>query len=369
MSNPIFGEMLILFLLIAGSARIFFVKYGKVDTLAILAPLAAVLAVLQTAAWGADTFSALIGALAVFAALINFRASLRFAAGLYVDRYSAAFKAGSLFLIILSMLILAALFYFKPVNLNEKHAGVTKQKIAVSGNFTSGFERYNYLSFPAGAIFMYSPAEKSETALDSQHEKANAAHADGNRDEVRTILFVCDKRADSFHYEPLFYALAERGWTVYTGDFFTRDVQWYKGAANTKALRRLAMILDYILHTERFKAQQDFFSFNSAKEFEVLLNFAKENEAERFSPVFIAGDWMAERAISDFCRLHSDDVRGGISLTACSDCKTPGFGCIPITNPLLAFYFHLERANDTSSAKKCAHSLIQCMEEKQGEAL
>lgn len=369
MSNPVFGEFLILFLLLVSGVRIFFVKYGKVDTLAILAPLAAALSVLQIIAWGADSFSAVIGALSLFAALINFRAALRFTAGLYIDRYSVSFKVGAVSLIILSSIVLAALGYFMPVNLNKKHVGAIKQKITVSGNFTSGFERQNHFSFPSGEVYIYSPAEKSENEAENTHEKQAASATDTNLNSVRTILFVCDKRADSFHYEPFFYALAERGYTVYTGDFFTRDVQWYKGAANAKPLRRFVMILDYLLHTERFKAQQDFFSFNSSKEFEVLLNFAKEYEKDRFRSVFILGDWMAERTIPDFCKLHSDDVLGGSSLVTCSGYETPGFGCIRITNPLLAFYFQLERAKDTSSADKMAHSLIEYMaaSAKQGD--
>ncbi|MGP1458054.1 MAG: hypothetical protein ACTTKL_01930 [Treponema sp.] len=372
MSHPVFGEFLILFLLLVSGARIFFLKYGKLDTLTILAPLSLLLSILQIASWGADTFSTAVFALSFFAFAINFRSLLRFTAGLYVDRYSVSFKTGAFFLLVLATAVLAALLYFKPLNINAKRSDVIKQKIAVSGSFTSGFEGQNHFSLPSGEIYIYSPAVHSENGIAIQN--AEQASADANDDgkngnaetaanDTRTIIFVSDKRADSFHYEPLFYALAERGFKIYTGNFYLPDLKWYKGAANSKPLRRFTMVLDSILHTERFKAQQDFFSFNSAKEFEVLLNFAKENEAERFSPVFIVGDWMAERAIPDFCRLHSGDVRGGVSLSAFPEYETPGFGCIRITNPLLAFYFRLERAKDYSQAEQTAFALIRHMDE------
>ena len=344
MSNPIFGELLILFLLLLNSARIFFLKYGKIDALTVLAPLCAILSALQIIAWGADIFSLAVFVVSIFAFFTNFRALLRFLSGLYVDHYSIAFKSGAFFIIIMSSAIFAALIYFRPLNFGITKSVAKKEKIPVSGSFTSGFEPAGFFTIPCGEVYIYSPDPQISNAEQNKNPP---------------IIFISDKRADSINYEPLFYELAEQGFKVYTGDFYARDLKWYKGAANIKIFRRFSMILDYIFNKTQFENQQDFFAFNSASELEKLLNFIIEREGQDFLPLFALGDWMSERALKDFYSAHSEDICGTLSLTDCADYKTKGFGLIEITNPLLALYLGFNRASSNSQTEKIAHEVIE----------
>ena len=347
MPNPIFGELLILFLLILNSARIFFLKYGKIDSLTVLAPLCTILSVLQIIAWGADIFSLAVFAVSVFAFFTNFRALLRFLSGLYVDHYSVAFKSGAFFIIIISSAICAVLIYFRPLDFGIIKSDVKKEKIPVSGSFTLGFEQSGFFTIPCGEVYVYSPSSQA---------------AEEKSDARPPVIFISDKRADTLNYEPLFYELAERGFKIYTGDFYSRDLKWYKGAANTKIFRRFAMISDYIFKKSQFEAQQDFFAFNSASEFEDLLNFIKEREKQDFLPLFAVGDWMSERTLPDFYSAHRNEICGYLSLTDCSEYKTKGFGLIEITNPMLALYLGFGRASNNSQTEKIAREVISIIE-------
>ena len=78
MESPFFGELLILFLIFLNCARIFLLKFGKVDSLTVLAPVSLVLAFLHIIAWNAVVFSLSILAISLFCVLINFRSFLCF---------------------------------------------------------------------------------------------------------------------------------------------------------------------------------------------------------------------------------------------------------------------------------------------------
>ena len=57
METPFLGELLIIFLILLNCVRIFLLKFGKIDSLTILAPISVVLAILQIFAWNVDIFS------------------------------------------------------------------------------------------------------------------------------------------------------------------------------------------------------------------------------------------------------------------------------------------------------------------------
>ena len=114
MVYPVLGQILILSVVIINCSRIFFLKFGKIDSLTVLAPLAVILSFIQIAAWKADFFSFIILAISILNFFVNFRAFLRFISGLYVDHYSLGFKIGEIIIIILSAFELGILIYFFP---------------------------------------------------------------------------------------------------------------------------------------------------------------------------------------------------------------------------------------------------------------
>ena len=129
MYNPILGEWLILSLLFLNCIRIFFIKYGKVDVLTVLAPVCVILSVLQIVAWGIYLYSAVILFISIFCFFTNFRAFLRFKAGLLVDHYSAAFKIGEVMVLLLTLGVGALLVYFRPGNTRPSDYSAEIKKI------------------------------------------------------------------------------------------------------------------------------------------------------------------------------------------------------------------------------------------------
>ena len=66
MSNAVVGILIILFLIILNCGRLFFLKFGRVDVLTLLAPLCVILSILQIIAWKADFFSLILLGISVF---------------------------------------------------------------------------------------------------------------------------------------------------------------------------------------------------------------------------------------------------------------------------------------------------------------
>ncbi len=338
MINPALGEFLILFLLILNASRIFFVKYGALDSLSLLAPLSLMLSVLQIAAWNADIFSVAILALSILSFFTNFRAVQRFAAGLFIDYFSAAFKTGAFFVMLPAVAIGAALIYFRPLTLGRAKTPVMRERIPVSGLLSSGVESAASFSLPSGVIYVYRPLQKPTT-------------------DKPAVLFVSDKRADTLHYEPYLYALSARGYTVYTGDFYASDVKWYGNALNMRIFRRQAMIFEYLLHRKEFEAQKDFFSFNSLKELEALRDFVKKNDPD--VPLFAVGDWMAEDALKDFRAHYAAEEGGAYALTACPFYWSAGWGCIEMTDPFLFSFLGFEKNTDGEEVEQMANATAE----------
>ena len=55
---------------------------------------------------------------------------------------------------------------------------------------------------------------------------------------------------------------------------------------------------------------------------------------------------MADAAAVDFIRQANGRVSGALALDSVSEYRTPGFGCIEQTDPLLASFFGVERDRD-----------------------
>ena len=327
MGSSILGELLILFLLILNCSRMFFLRYGKVDSLTILAPVCLILSILQILSWNADVFSILLLVISLFSFFTNFRALLRFSSGLYIDHYSIAFRIGAFLILLFSVAETAILIYFFPVTMIPSKYGVTRETIRINGSFNGSFDRAKKFTLSNGTIYKY----ENEDKLKQLPEK---------------IILVSDKLGDSSAYVPLMIKLAEKGYTVYTGDFYSKDVRWRHNITDARYFRNISMFYEYIKNPVQFKAQKEFFSYNSRKEIEALVKFVKndeltsskeENESELSKSYFLIGDWMSEIALDDYQKENSENLLGIMKLSEQEEYKTPGFGFIQLTNPARAY--------------------------------
>ncbi len=325
MGSSVLGELLILCLLIINCSRIFFLKYGKVDSLTLLAPVCLVVSVLQILAWNADIFSITLLAISVFATIINFRAMLRFCSGLYVDHYSPAFKIAAILVLLVAIAETVLLLHFLPSKITPSNYGVKKEIFRITGSFNSGFEKTQDLRLSNGVVHKYTGEDQSMR-------------------KPEPIIIISDKRADSESYVPYMVLLSQKGYDVYCADFYSKDLKWIHNAADLRYFRRIAMLFEYRKNPVQFRAKKEFFSYNSKKEIEEIVKFVKLQNPD--SMPFIVTDWMGEIALDDFVKQNGKNLSGTMKLCEFKEYSTAGFGFINITDPLAAFILGFSDENE-----------------------
>lgn len=324
MANPLFGQLLILSLLFINSVRIFFLKFGKVDSLAVLAPLCVVLSVLQIIAWKADVFSLTILFFSVFAFIINFRALLRFISGLYVDHYSMAFSVGAIFIAVLVILQTVLMILFWPYSIKVSDYNIEKKVVRLTGSFREGFSETGPFVVSNAQAYVYNPV--------------NAVS-----DDV-FVLFVPDKRADTSHYEPYLRAVANCGYKVLSVDYFSKDLKWLHNGADISYFRRMVMILKYMMKPILFEAEKEFYTYNTLQECKETFNLVARKIGDMPKVIFI-GDEMTKDGIKDFCK-DNNSVLGYFSLTDFEEYKSVGLGCVSQVAPLISYRLGIEEENN-----------------------
>ena len=348
MYNPILGEWLILSLLFLNCSRIFFIKYGKVDVLTVLAPICVILSVLQIVAWGVYLYSAVILFISIFCFFTNFRAFLRFKAGLLVDHYSAAFKIGEVMVLLLTLGVGALLVYFRPGNTRPSDYSAEIKKIRLSGDFTGGFSESLPFQLAQGEVILVQPAD--ERNFNGQ-----------------SIIVMADKSATAAEYMPLMLNFAGKGFKVFSGEFYARDMKWCHSGADFKFFRRSMLFHDRLFDLKQFEMQKQFFTFNIEKEFGAMLKLVKDETLRddgTFEPVYLVGDWMSGIALPEFKADNADSVSGYALLTDFEEYQTPGFGFIQSTDPLLAYKIGLEKDLNFTAARTIAEKIEKQIPER-----
>ena len=348
MYNPILGEWLILSLLFLNCIRIFFIKYGKVDVLTVLAPVCVILSVLQIVAWGVYLYSAVILFISIFCFFTNFRAFLRFKAGLLVDHYSVAFKIGEVMVLLLTLGVGALLVYFRPGNTRPSDYSAEIKKIRLSGDFTGGFSESLPFQLAQGEVILVQPAD--ERNFNGQ-----------------SIIVMADKSATAAEYMPLMLNFAGKGFKVFSGEFYARDKKWCHSGADFKFFRRSMLFHDRLFDLKQFEMQKQFFTFNIEKEFGAMLKLVKDETLRddgTFEPVYLIGDWMSGIALPEFKADNADSVSGYALLTDFEEYQTPGFGFIQSTDPLLAYKMGLEKDLNFTAARTIAEKIEKQIPER-----
>ncbi len=348
MYNPILGEWLILSLLFLNCIRIFFIKYGKVDVLTVLAPVCVILSLLQIVAWGAYLYSAVILFISIFCFFTNFRAFLRFKAGLYVDHYSVAFKIGEVVVLLLTLAVGALLVYFRPGSTRPSDYSAEIKKIRLSGDFTGGFSESLPFQPAQAEVILVEPADKKDF-------------------NGQSIIVMADKSATAAEYMPLMLSFAGKGFKVFSGEFYARDMKWCHSGADFKFFRRSKLFHDRLFDLKQFEMQKQFFTFNIEKEFGAMLKLVKDETTQEdgtFEPVYLIGDWMSEIAMPEFKADNADSVSGYALLTNFEEYQTPGFGFIQSTDPLLAYKMGLKKDLEFTAAKAVAEKIVKLIPER-----
>ena len=330
-----YGELLIFVLLFVTNIRVFFVDSAKRDPLAALAPLTFLLSILQILAWGVGMFTALGLIISFFVLLSNFHALFRYSERLYVDHYSPLMMVWAIFTSILSLAAIVALFIFAPKELNSRNLGITETSYKYTGEFRSGFDQTQKFQKVNATLYEYKlDNKKADEKLGGDREPQTL--------QQPIVLFVPDKRGDTYYYKPFLQLLAQKGFTVVSGDFYARDGKWFHSLLDLKILRRISMVTESMSDPYYFNSQREFYTYNIGLECKALLNIVRE----KYGPdcqIFVISDGMSNDAVNDLVKTKQKNVVGTFSLNTIAGYKTSGYGCIAQTAPLLNMVMGLER--------------------------
>ncbi len=343
-----YGELLVFALLFITNLRVFFVQHVRRDPLVVLAPFTFVIAILQILAWGIDAFTVLGLFIALLVLLSNFHAIFRYTERLYIDHYSPLMKVWAILTIAVSSLALAAAIYFAPVEQNNKKLGICENQYRYKGSFRSGFEEAGPFSTHSLTLFEFT------------HDASGTTSVGTNQSLI--VLLVPDKRGDTANYKPYLQQLALRGITVYSADFFADDGQWLHSIGDKIILRRLVMVIQSVLNRQRFEAQREYYSYNVSQEYSVLLPLLRER-CGADKKFFLITDFMADIAAEDFAKKNPDQIAGVLKLTNIEEYKTPGYGCIEQTDPLLALVLGQARDKALVTPKLLAAQTVTAINE------
>jgi hypothetical protein len=292
-----------------------------------LSPFSFLLAIIQILNWGLDIVTGLTFVLSIIVLLSNFHALFRYSERLYIDHYSILMKVWSSITIILSIALLAGTIFFRPVEYDSKKLGVTETVIRYEGSFRSGFAETS--NFKMANLFL--------TQIRPQGSE------DARVKEV--VLFIPDKRGDTYYYKPYLQHLAREGLTVLSADFFCSDCKWRHSIGDLRLWRRTAMVVDYLINPQRFMIQKEFYTYNILQEIKAMDSLIKERYGED-TKLFIVTDSMGTVAAQDFMSKNPDRVTQVYDLADIPEYKTSGFGVVAQTDTLLSMYLGVPRDDE-----------------------
>lgn len=344
----IYGELLIFLLLLLTNLRVFFPKKTRKDPIVSLGPAALFLSILQIFAWKVDLITAYAFVLSLILVLSNFHAIFRFFSRLYVDHYSNLMKFWAIITIILSIIGITFTILFAPTQVSNSKLGVTESEFKYQGSFKSGLTPLEPFNDNSASIYEFSMFPEL-------------------KDRTNVVIFVPDKRADTYHYRPYLQLLSKAGFTICSADFYVDDCKWMHSLSDSKYLRRLGLLIQSILDNQNFSSKREFYTYNIKQELNALLPLLKEKYGPQCK-YFIITDGMGKTAVSDFAESHPDEITGTFFIDSIPEYKTPGYGCIEQTEPYLAYLLkiHADRSLFTTRymVLKSSQAIKECILKK-----
>lgn len=327
-----YGELLVFVLLLITNLRVFFVRHVRRDPLVSLAPFTLIVSILQIFSWGVDFFTALALILSFLVLLSNFHAIFRYSERLYVDHYSPLMKIWAAFTIFLSIASIIFIILFAPIQLDNTKNDVKETQVRYKGNFRTGFEECSAVSSTDAVFYMFEPLDKDGVYTPSKG----------------IILFIPDKRGDTFNYKPYLQLLAKDGYTVCSADFYADDGKWLHSFEDNKIFRRISLVIRSLYNNTQFMGQREFYSYNISQECSALKKMMNEQFGS-WCNYYLICDVMGKTAIEDFAKNNTDVIKGTFHLDTIKKYKTAGYGCVEQTDPLLAKFLGLERDSSLST--------------------
>ena len=320
MNQEMLSQILILVLLFVTNIRFFFITNAKDDSLSVLPTIALIASIVSICIFGVSEFQIILFLLTFFTFIWNFRALLRLMSNLVIDRYGIAFKLISSVNLIFTVFVAFLFVYFRPAKLSEKKLNVKTEKTYFTGNFKEGF--------------------KEQKQFKVQNLVLQKKYCEERLSSTRKIvLFIPPKTAPIDFYSHTINRLAHDGYEVYSAEFFTNDIKWFKGIKNLRPYRHFEFRR---LKYKDFETYKKIYSYNKKifmQEYEALITLSMPGENDF---VLLLGD-------EDLCnsmktvRQENNLVDYTFDLSKLSaSYKTKGYGPVENTYPLLAYLLKIE---------------------------
>ena len=219
MTDSVMIELLVLGLLLAVNARLFFMNRGQQDGVVLLSPVALLICVLGYFAWDITLLNGCIFLLALFVFLENLHGVWRFCNKLYVDYFSPLLWLVSMVNILLILGLGALVVIFRPVP-DAPDVQVVERVVPLSGSVHSGLTPQSSL-FDAVDVMLVQMKPESDNApwTERGSRVANSLEVDKVVPTLPLVLWVTDGRTSASRVRPVAARLASLGYEVVVADF------------------------------------------------------------------------------------------------------------------------------------------------------
>ena len=344
MFDAFLSQMLVIFLLFVCCFRTFFSKTSRIDSAAILAPVAFLISILNIFLWNLNVPNIFLLCLSLLVMLSNLRALIRLSARVFVDRYSAASVIFSILELILVIFVGTVIFLNRPVKLTPQDFNSVKTKSRLSGNASRGFKpiaETDFFRSSTGTLYTYRPK-----------------HAEEENQQQPIILFCGTDIAEVQDYEPYFLFLSSKGYEVLAADFYASDMEYLPGVYNSRFLRKTFSLHNFLKsknnlkndtaqtpQTEQGSQAGDFSNpkeLNKINSYKALTKLASSLYGTERTFFYIF-DSLSFEQINRITEDAGSQLNGYFCLNQIPEYKTAGLGFIEQTDVFIAGDFELKR--------------------------
>lgn len=357
MYNCFLSQLLILILLLTSSCRIFFIKTPRIDCLAIFSLISLIISIINIFVFEFSFTNIILTAISFFCVLTNFRSMLKLHANLFVDHYSKAFFVCTIISLLLITTALFFIIFYRPVQVIPEKFNVEKTVQTLSGRSLNNLvKKDSPFSGELTSAYIYTWKPSAADEITEYVYSRNPI-----------LIFSGTPAAPSGYYEPLFILLAQKGYTVIAGDFYTKDLNitgryfkfpLFNNFSNTRILRRFCSLYLYQFQKENYTRMIEEDKKKASQRYLALSKFINENTDSEKQFVYLF-DEINFDSISEVMNATSGNYPGFFTINRISEYETPGFGFLEQTNPLLAKTFNLKRDKSLFIPRYVAKKIIE----------
>lgn len=334
MFDVFLAEMLILLLILITTLRIFFTKKARIDSPAVLAPVALLLSALLFFMWGADIIILPLCALAFVTFFINIRSLLRLSARLYTDHYNVRFIIPAMMIALVAVCMVAVVVVFRPVRVLPADFGATRTRTLLTGDGAGGYRPWDIRSDRpdiTGVLYEYAPADLPDEAEPTDAEPKPV------------ILFVPKCAASVVQYEPYFLLLAQKGFRVVSVDYDGAERRIFDNPVlDSRFFRRLYSLYLRAFDEAAFQAALAADTTYALQGYAALARFVLKHYGAD-TALFFALENISLDDAQILIDQFAENELGMFWLNRIAEYKTPNFGFIEQTDPLTAYFLGVER--------------------------